>query len=85
MALARQLSEQVQSAAGATMLDSLFIDEGFGTLDPEALDAATGAIESLRITGRMVGIITHIEELSARLPAHMGRRELRPERSEGRE
>jgi hypothetical protein len=33
----------------------------------------------------MVGIITHIEELSARLPAHMGRRELRPERSEGRE
>ena len=61
LALALQLSEQVQSAAGATMLDSLFIDEGFGTLDPEALDAAASAIESLPVGGRMVGIITHID------------------------
>jgi exonuclease SbcC len=53
------------------MLDSLFIDEGFGTLDPETLDAAAGAIECLPIGGRMVGIITHIEELSLRLPARV--------------
>jgi DNA repair protein SbcC/Rad50 len=60
LALALQLSEQVQKAAEATKLDSLFIDEGFGTLDPEALDAAASAIESLRVGGRMVGIISHI-------------------------
>jgi exonuclease SbcC len=71
LALALQLSEQVQKAAGATKLDSLFIDEGFGTLDPEALDAAASAIESLPVGGRMVGIISHIEELSLRLPARV--------------
>jgi DNA repair protein SbcC/Rad50 len=71
LALALQLSEQVQSAAGATVLDSLFIDEGFGTLDPEALDAAANAIESLQVGGRVVGIITHIDELSLRLPARV--------------
>jgi exonuclease SbcC len=71
LALALQLSEQVQKAAGATKLDSLFIDEGFGTLDLEALDAAASAIESLRVGGRMVGIISHIEELSLRLPARV--------------
>jgi exonuclease SbcC len=71
LALALQLSEQVQHAAGATTLDSLFIDEGFGTLDPEALDMAASAIESLQVGGRMVGIITHIEELSSRLPQRL--------------
>jgi exonuclease SbcC len=71
LALALQLSEQVQKAVGATKLDSLFIDEGFGTLDAEALDAAAGAIESLPVGGRMVGIISHIDELSLRLPARV--------------
>jgi exonuclease SbcC len=71
LALALQLSAQVQSAADARILDSLFIDEGFGTLDPEALDAAASAIESLPVGGRMVGIITHIDELSQRLPARV--------------
>jgi len=71
LALALQLSDQVQKAAGATKLDSLFIDEGFGTLDLEALDAAAGAIENLPVGGRMVGIISHIEELSLRLPARI--------------
>jgi DNA repair exonuclease SbcCD ATPase subunit len=51
LALALQLGEQVQKAAEATKLDSLFIDEGFGTLDPEALDAAASVIESLRVGG----------------------------------
>jgi exonuclease SbcC len=50
-------------------LDSLFIDEGFGTLDPETLDTVTAAVESLHVGGRMVGIITHIPELTERLPA----------------
>jgi exonuclease SbcC len=71
LALALQLSEQVQKAAGATKLDSLFIDEGFGSLDPEALDAAASAIENLPVGGRMVGVISHIDELSLRLPARV--------------
>jgi len=71
LALALELSEQVQRISGAVKLSSLFIDEGFGTLDPESLDAAAGAIENLPTAGRMVGIITHIEELSSRLPARI--------------
>jgi exonuclease SbcC len=69
LALALELSEQVQRASGAVNLDSLFIDEGFGTLDPETLETVTAAIESLPVSGRMVGIITHIPELTERLPA----------------
>jgi exonuclease SbcC len=69
LALALELSEQVQRAAGAVNLDSLFIDEGFGTLDSETLDTVAAAIESLPVGGRMVGIITHIRELTERLPA----------------
>jgi exonuclease SbcC len=71
LALALQLSDQVQKAAGTAPLNSLFIDEGFGTLDREALDAAAGAIETLPKGGRTVGIISHIEELSLRLPARV--------------
>ncbi len=71
LSLALELSEQIQQAAGAIRLDSLFIDEGFGTLDPETLDTVTEAIETLGGTGRMVGIITHITELTERLPARL--------------
>lgn len=71
LSLALQLSEQVQRAAGSVVLDSLFIDEGFGTLDPETLETVAEAIESLPAGGRMVGIITHIPELTARLPARI--------------
>lgn len=71
LALALELSEQVQRASGAVPLDSLFIDEGFGSLDPEALEVATDAIQSLPQGGRMVGIITHIAELTARLESRV--------------
>ena len=69
LALALELSEQVQRAAGAVRLDSLFIDEGFGTLDAAAQDIVASAIESLQVSGRMVGIITHVRELTERMPA----------------
>ncbi len=69
LALALELSEQVQRAAGAVRLDSLFIDEGFGSLDANAQEVVANAIESLQVTGRMVGIITHIRELTDRMPA----------------
>jgi exonuclease SbcC len=63
LSLALELSDQVQRAAGAVNLDSLFIDEGFGTLDPDTLALVSETIQGLRVGGRMVGIITHIPEL----------------------
>lgn len=69
LALALELSEQVQRAAGAVSLDSLFIDEGFGSLDANAQEVVAAAIESLQVAGRMVGIITHVRELTDRMPA----------------
>src|SRR5262249_6180935 len=63
LSLALALSEQVQKAAGAVHLDCLFIDEGFGTLDPETLRTVSDAIRGLQVGGRMVGIITHVPEL----------------------
>ncbi|HEV2843208.1 MAG TPA: SMC family ATPase, partial [Thermoanaerobaculia bacterium] len=63
LALALELSDQVQRSVGAVNLDSLFIDEGFGTLDPDTLALVAETLQSLRVGGRMVGIITHIPEL----------------------
>jgi hypothetical protein len=71
LALALQLSEQIQRAAGAVRLDSLFIDEGFGTLDPETLVTVSDAIQQLGRGHRMVGIITHVQDLTATLPARI--------------
>jgi len=63
LALALELSDQVQRAVGAVNLDSLFIDEGFGTLDPDTLALVSETLQCLGVGGRMVGIITHIPEL----------------------
>jgi exonuclease SbcC len=63
LALALELSDQVQRAVGAVNLDSLFIDEGFGTLDPDTLALVAETLQGLQVGGRMVGIITHIPEL----------------------
>jgi len=63
LALALEMSDQVQRAVGAVNLDSLFIDEGFGTLDPDTLALVAETLHGLRVGGRMVGIITHIPEL----------------------
>jgi DNA repair protein SbcC/Rad50 len=63
LALALELSDQVQRAVGAVHLDSLFIDEGFGTLDPDTLALVSETLQTLQVGGRMVGVITHIPEL----------------------
>jgi exonuclease SbcC len=70
LALALALSDQIRNLAaeGAPMLDALFLDEGFGTLDPETLETVAATIENLGHSGRMVGIITHVRELAARVP-----------------
>jgi exonuclease SbcC len=71
LALALELSEQIQGTAGATRLESLFVDEGFGSLDAETLDVVADAVEALGQEDRMVGLITHVPELTARLPARI--------------
>jgi exonuclease SbcC len=69
LALALALAERVSLLApGQVRLESLFLDEGFGTLDPEALDIVASAIEHLGASGRMIGVVTHVAELADRLP-----------------
>ena len=65
LALALALSELSQ---GRAQLNSLFLDEGFGTLDTETLDIAIAALEGLRMQGRSIYLISHIQELTRRLP-----------------
>lgn len=50
---------------------SLFLDDGFGTLDPESLELVIGAIDSLGGDGRVVGVVTHVRELAERLPCRI--------------
>jgi exonuclease SbcC len=68
LALALGLSDVVQSYAGGIRLETLFIDEGFGSLDEHALDAAIAVLADLRAHGRTIGIISHVRELKERLP-----------------
>lgn len=67
LALALGLAEVVQSNNGGIELDTLFIDEGFGTLDSETLDTVMNTIESLRENGRTIGLISHVEEMKNRI------------------
>jgi exonuclease SbcC len=70
LALALALSAQMSTlaAAGAARLDSIFLDEGFGTLDPETLDVVATTLENLAQGQRMVGVITHVAALAERVP-----------------
>jgi exonuclease SbcC len=68
LSLAIALSDYL---AGNRVLGALFLDEGFGTLDPQALEAVANALENLRTQGRMVGVVTHVESLSERLPSRL--------------
>jgi exonuclease SbcC len=71
LALALALSSQLgaMAAAGATKLESIFLDEGFGTLDEATLDVVASTLENLAASGnRMVGVITHVPALAERVP-----------------
>jgi exonuclease SbcC len=70
LALALALADQVRSLSvtDRARLDSLFLDEGFGTLDPESLRMVTDAIEQLAGDGRLVGVITHVKDLAEQFP-----------------
>ena len=68
LALALGLADTVRDEVGGVELETLFIDEGFGSLDAEALEAVLDVIDSLRDGGRVVGIVSHVHELKERIP-----------------
>lgn len=68
LALALGLSDVVQSRAGGMKLEALFIDEGFGSLDEDMLDNALAVLNALTGGDRLVGIISHVDKLSASIP-----------------
>lgn len=68
LSLALGLADEIQDNAGGIKLDAMFIDEGFGTLDSETLNKAMRALEDLSQGEKLVGIISHVEELEARIP-----------------
>lgn len=71
LSLALGLADVVQSRQGGVRLDTMFIDEGFGTLDTDSLNSAMNTLIDLQNTGRMVGIISHVPELEERIDARL--------------
>ena len=68
LSLALGLADEIQDNAGGIKLDAMFIDEGFGTLDSETLNKAMRALEDLSQGNKLIGIISHVEELEGRIP-----------------
>ncbi|TDL34943.1 SMC family ATPase [Jeotgalibacillus sp. S-D1] len=71
LSLALGLADVVQSHAGGVSLETMFIDEGFGTLDPESLDQAIESLMDIQSSGRLVGVISHVPELKERIDARL--------------
>ncbi|PFO06903.1 ATP-dependent dsDNA exonuclease [Bacillus sp. AFS076308] len=71
LSLALGLADVVQNYAGGVSLETMFIDEGFGTLDPESLDQAIEALMDIQSSGRLVGIISHVPELKERIDVRL--------------
>ena len=71
LSLALGLADVVQTRAGGIELDTMFVDEGFGSLDPEALDMALKALMDINHKGKLIGIISHVPELKERIEARL--------------
>ncbi|MCW2615537.1 MAG: hypothetical protein JWN08_2531, partial [Frankiales bacterium] len=71
LALALGLADVVQAESGGTRIEALFVDEGFGTLDEDTLDEVMDVLDGLREGGRLVGLVSHVAELRARIPAQV--------------
>lgn len=67
LSLALGLSDEIQSSSGGIQLDTMFVDEGFGSLDEDALDQAIRALKDLSQGSRLVGIVSHVSELKERI------------------
>jgi exonuclease SbcC len=76
LALALGLADVVRAEAGGVDLDTLFIDEGFGSLDSDTLDQVMGVIDDLRERGRVIGIVSHVADLKDRVPERVEVRRL---------
>ena len=79
LALALGLADVVVAQAGGAQLDTLFIDEGFGSLDADTLDDVMGVIDDLRGNGRVIGIVSHVPELKDRIAERLSVRRVRPD------
>ena len=71
LSLALGLADAVAAEAGGRQLDTMFIDEGFGSLDAETLDMVMGTLDELRAGGRIVGLVSHVDELRQRIPSRL--------------
>ncbi|NLG54306.1 MAG: SMC family ATPase [Rhodococcus sp.] len=71
LSLALGLADVVAAESGGVVLDTMFIDEGFGTLDADTLDAVMGVLDELRDGGRVVGIVSHVDEMRQRIPSRL--------------
>ncbi|MGZ5398504.1 MAG: AAA family ATPase [Nocardioides sp.] len=71
LALALGLADVIAHEAGGSELDTLFVDEGFGTLDADTLDDVMDTLDSLRDGGRVVGVVSHVAELQMRIPMQL--------------
>lgn len=71
LALALGLADVVAAEAGGISLDTLFIDEGFGTLDGESLNGVLDILDGLRSGGRTVGVVSHVADMKERIPTHV--------------
>lgn len=71
LSLALGLADVVQQHAGGISLETMFIDEGFGTLDPESLDQAIETLMDIQSSGRLVGVISHVPELKDRMEVRL--------------
>ena len=71
LSLALGLAETVEAQSGGVRLETIFVDEGFGALDPGALDLAMDALVQLQDAGRLVGVISHVPELQQVIKARL--------------
>ncbi|MEB3366049.1 SMC family ATPase [Saccharopolyspora mangrovi] len=71
LSLALGLADVVAAETGGALLDTLFIDEGFGTLDADALDLVMDTLDELRAGGRVVGLVSHVEEMRQRIAVRL--------------
>ncbi len=71
LALALGLADVVQQESGGVDIETLFVDEGFGSLDEQSLEQVMDALEGLRDGGRVVGLVSHVAEMKLRIPTQL--------------
>ncbi|WP_062991740.1 AAA family ATPase [Nocardia anaemiae] len=71
LSLALGLADTVAAESGGVVLDTIFIDEGFGGLDADTLDSVMGVLDELRAGGRVVGVVSHVDEMRQRIPSRL--------------